>query len=96
LAEDTPAALMARTGRCLELECLPPAALQIDQALRNHVGVLRVETADFGVRAYLTSMVSPEDIVHKMHGICPLEGFRTRSPDLAEVFRSLTAESANS
>ena len=96
LAEDTPAALLARTGRCLELECLPPAAVQIDEALRQQAGVLRVETADFGVRAYLTFKVNPEDIVHTMRGICSFEGFRTRPPDLAEVFRSLTSESAQS
>jgi len=61
---------------------------------RNHQGVLRVEAADFGLRAYLTVHVNPEDVVHEMRGICSFEGFRTRSPDLAEVFRSLTAEVA--
>jgi hypothetical protein len=29
-----------------------------------------------------------------VRGIGSVEGFRTRSPDLAEVFRSLTAEVA--
>ncbi len=96
LAEDTPAALTARTGRCLELECCERATLQIREALRNHPGVLRVEAADFGLRAYLTVHVKPEDVVHEMGGICSFEGFRTRSPDLAEVFRSLTAEAGKS
>jgi ABC-2 type transport system ATP-binding protein len=92
LAEDTPAALTARTGRCLELECREEVAIEIRQALRNHPGVLRVEAADFGLRAYLTVNVNPEDVVHEVRGIYSFEGFRTRSPDLAEVFRSLTAE----
>ena len=94
LAEDTPAALTARTGRCLELECREQDALAIRQALENHRGVMRLEVADFGLRAYLTAEVNPEDIVHEVRSICSFEGFRTRSPDLAEVFRSLTAESA--
>ena len=64
----------------------------IREALRNHRGVLRVEVADFGLRAYLTVDVNPEDVVHEARGICAFDGFRTRSPDLAEVFRSLTAE----
>jgi ABC-2 type transport system ATP-binding protein len=92
LAEDTPAALTARTGRCLELECREEVAIEIRDALRNHPGVLRVETADFGLRAYLTVNVNPEDVVHEVRGIYSFDGFRTRSPDLAEVFRSLTAE----
>jgi ABC-2 type transport system ATP-binding protein len=94
LAEDTPAALTARTGRCLELQCREESALQIKEALRNHQGILRVETADFGLRAYLTIGVNPEDVVHEARGICSFDGFRTRSPDLAEVFRSLTTATA--
>jgi ABC-type multidrug transport system ATPase subunit len=93
VAEDTPAALTARTGRCLELECREPSAIQIRDALTHHTGVLRVELADFGLRAYLAASVNPEDVVHELRGICSFDGFRTRSPDLAEVFRSLTAGS---
>jgi ABC-type multidrug transport system ATPase subunit len=90
VAEDTPAALGARTGRCLELECRDAGAAALSDALRSHRGVLRSEVADFGVRLYLAIDVSPEDIVHVAREVCPVEGFRTRSPDLVEVFRSLT------
>jgi ABC-2 type transport system ATP-binding protein len=96
LVEDTPSALTARTGRCLELECAETEALRIREALGNHPGVMRVEIADFGLRAYLTVDVNPEDVVHEMRGICSFAGFRTRSPDLAEVFRSLTAGTGES
>jgi len=96
LAEDTPAALTARTGRCLELECAEPDALRIRDALVSHPGVLRAEAADFGLRIYLTVHVNPEDVVHEVRAIASLDGFRTRSPDLAEVFRSLTAEAPQS
>jgi ABC-2 type transport system ATP-binding protein len=91
VAEDTPAALTARTGRCLELECREQSAMPIREVLRDHQGVLRVEAADFGLRAYLAADVNPEDIVHELRRNCSFDGFRTRSPDLAEVFRSLTA-----
>jgi ABC-2 type transport system ATP-binding protein len=93
VAEDTPAALGARTGRCLELECWDQGAAQLCEALRGYRGVLRAEVVDFGVRVYLAVDVSPEDVVHEARGICPVDGFRTRSPDLVEVFRSLTAKS---
>lgn len=93
LAEDTPAALTQRTGRCLEVECREQAAAQIREALDKLCGVLRVESADFGLRAYLPVDVNPEDVVHQVGQLCSLDGFRTRSADLAEVFRSLTSES---
>ena len=94
IAEDTPAALEARTGRCLELECWHEGAAQIYERLRSHRGVLRAEIVDFGLRLYLAVDVSPEDIVHEARAVCSVDGFRTRSPDLAEVFRALTAGDA--
>lgn len=96
LVEDTPAALTARTGRCLELETGEEQAARIRQALEAQPGVLRVEIADFGLSIYLSINVNPEDIVHEARGVCPLAGFRTRSPDLAEVFRALTTGSGRS
>jgi ABC-2 type transport system ATP-binding protein len=91
LAEDTPAALTARTGRCLEIECLEEGARKMCAAIEKRRGVLRVELADFGLRVYLAAEVNPEDVVREARGICCFEGFRTRAPDLAEVFCSLSS-----
>jgi ABC-type multidrug transport system ATPase subunit len=96
VAEDTPAALATRTGRCLELECRDEDASALCEALRTRRGVLRAEVVDFGLRVYLATAVSPEDIVHEARAVCPVEGFRTRSPDLVEVFRSLTGDGRSS
>lgn len=96
VAEDTPAALSARTGRCLELECREDGARTLAAALRTHAGVLRAEPVDFGLRVYLAIDAIPEDVVRDARTICPVEGFRTRSPDLVEVFRSLTATAPTS
>ena len=93
VAEDTPAALGARTGRCLELECWEQGATELSAALRTHPGVLRAEIVDFGLRLYLVVDTTPEDVVRAARRVCAVEGFRTRSPDLVEVFRSLTANS---
>jgi ABC-2 type transport system ATP-binding protein len=92
VAEDTPAALMARTGRCLELECWEENGRRLSAALTGHPGVLRSEIVDFGVRVYLAFDTSPEDVVREARAVCAVEGFRTRAPDLVEVFRSLTAK----
>jgi ABC-2 type transport system ATP-binding protein len=96
VAEDTPAALAARTGRCLELECAPDGTSRLCEALWHHRGVLRMESVDYGLRVYLCVDAVPEDIVREARTVCPVDGFRTRSPDLVEVFRSLTAKSASS
>src|SRR5438309_2990166 len=92
VAEDTPAALGGRTGRCLELECWDQGATGRAAALRTHPGVLRAEIVDFGLRVYLAVDASPEDVVREARRVCPVDGFRTRSPDLVEVFRSLTVD----
>jgi len=94
VAEDTPAALGARTGRCLEIECWNADGLVLGGALRGYPGVLRVESVDFGLRVYLGTQATPEDVVREARTVCRVEGFRSRSPDLVEVFRSLTAEGA--
>jgi ABC-2 type transport system ATP-binding protein len=91
LAEDTPAALTRRTGRCLELECRAQGTQRLREAIGKMSGVLRVEPADFGVRVYLTVEVNPEDVVHEARQVYSFDGFRTRSPDLAEVFCSLNS-----
>src|SRR5881392_2619802 len=80
VAEDTPAALMARTGRCLELECWEENGRQLSAALTGHPGVLRSEIVDFGVRVYLAFDTSPEDVVREARAVCAVEGFRTRAP----------------
>jgi ABC-2 type transport system ATP-binding protein len=94
VAEDTPAALAARTGRCLELECREQGATELREKLGDHNGVLRAEVADFGLRVYLAAGATPEDVVREARKVCQVDGFRNRSPDLVEVFRSLTAASA--
>lgn len=95
VADDTPAALAARTGRCLELECKPEDAEKLSTALVGH-GVLRAEIVGFGIRVYLKSETVPEDVVREARAVATVDGFRTRSPDLVEVFRSLTSSKKDS
>ena len=92
VADDTPAALEARTGRCLELECLPQDAAKLSDALRRLDGILRTEVVDFGLLVYLSIDAAAEDFVREARKVCRVDSFRTRSPDLVEVFRSLTAQ----
>ena len=90
VAEDTPAVLKERTGTCLELECSGERAGLLVSALQAHAAILRLEVADVGVRLYLRAEATPEDVVRQARAVCPVANFRTRSPDLVEVFRALT------
>ena len=88
-----PIIIMQEVGR-LFFDARDAAALR--DAFVQHRGVLRAEAVDFGVRAYLAADTTPEDLVRAARTICHVEGFRTRSPDLVEVFRALTAEGGSS
>ena len=94
LAEDTPAALVAQAGRCIELECPKDAAARLEVTLRQEPGVLRTQVNGTGLTVYLNGHRAPEDLVQQARVIAPLAGFRTRSPDLAEVFKALAVERA--
>ncbi len=94
LAEDTPGALVARAGRCLELECPPEAAARLEAALRGNAAILRTARAASGLTLYLNGQGVPERLVEEAMAVAPLTGFRLRSPDLVEVFRALAAPSA--
>jgi ABC-type multidrug transport system ATPase subunit len=91
VAEDTPAALTARLGRCLDLDCEPESAAVLESRLGSRPGVLRVETSASGVTLYLNGRSDAEALVREAMATVALAGFRNRAPDLAELIRSLPA-----
>lgn len=91
VADETPEALLARAGRCVELTCEAGAADRVRDAILEEAGVLRTERAETGVIAYLGRGGSPEALVRRAMQAAPLAGFRIRSPNLVEVFRALDA-----
>jgi ABC-2 type transport system ATP-binding protein len=91
LAEDTPAALIGRTGRCLDFACPAGERGRIAALLRARADVLRLEETPAGVTAYLAIGAVAEEVARAVIAAAPIESFRARSPDLAEVFRALEA-----
>jgi len=89
LAEDTPAALIGRAGRCLDFVCTPSERSRVAALLRARVDVLRLEETPAGVTAYLATGAAAEEVARAVIAATPVESFRARSPDLAEVFRAL-------
>ena len=89
LVEDTPQALVATAGRCLELDCAPEEVAALAAALAGRAHVLRHEPAAGGLIVYVDGACKTDELVRELMAAVPLQGFRARSPDLAEVFRAL-------
>lgn len=94
VADATPAALLARAGRCLELECPQEAAGRLQAVLSGNPAVLRTAIGEGGITLYLNGRSNPEALVREALVVAPLSGFRVRPPDLVEVFRALAADTA--
>jgi ABC-2 type transport system ATP-binding protein len=92
VGEDTPQGLVARAGRCLELDCEPPHRDELRRTLSGQRQVLRVVPSAAGLTLYLDQDAAPELVARRAMELAPLLGFRVRSPDLAEVFRAVVAE----
>ena len=91
LAQDTPSKLVARSGRCLELECeLGPARA----ALADHGEGLRIEGAGERVRVYFDGRIEADDLVRRVMETTRIRGFRVRSPDLMEVLDAIGGSAA--
>jgi ABC-2 type transport system ATP-binding protein len=92
LARDTPEALAARAGYCLDIECAGDAAKTLAEAFTDHDGVLRVQPTASGISIFLRGSAVPESaILHAMNA-AKIKGFRGRGADLAEVFQTLEKE----
>jgi ABC-2 type transport system ATP-binding protein len=89
VADGTPRELFSRAGRCVELECRELEAPLLVKALEGSPGILRIEGGAPGLVVYIDGTAVPEEVVRRAMAASPLRGFRIRSPDLVEVFRTL-------
>jgi len=89
MAHEKPDVLVARAGRCIDVECDTDAVDTVGQALAGLHGVLRVDTTVSGVSIFLDGDAMPDAVMHAVLRETPVRGFRTRGADLAEVFRAL-------
>jgi ABC-2 type transport system ATP-binding protein len=91
IADDSPSALVAHAGRCVELDCSDEGGSEIRKALGGESGVLRLEDREGGVAVYLNGHLTPDELVRRAMSLTTLAAFRVRSPDLVEVFRALAS-----
>jgi len=90
VADGTPGDLVSRAGRYVEVDCHPADVQRLAEALYRRRGVRLVEEEPSGVRVHVSGDDgAAEDVVTAAAALAALAGFRTRPPDLAEIFRTL-------
>jgi ABC-2 type transport system ATP-binding protein len=91
LVSETPDELVSRAGYCLDIECKSRAMKRISSELSQVVGVLRIDKTAIGLSVFLAGDIVPDSVTRIVLDTAPIEGFRFRAPDLAEVFHALGA-----
>ena len=94
LLSEKPQALVARAGSCLDVECSPTAAEAITHALTDNHDILRIEQTATGLTIFLNQNSISDEVMRRILQISTVIGFRIRSADLAEIFRTLEGQSA--
>jgi ABC-2 type transport system ATP-binding protein len=89
LTYETPQALVARAGSCLDITCDAAGREAVVQALSGMDGVLRFQQTATGVSIFLAGTIVPDEVMRRIFPITAINGFRLRGADLAEVFRAL-------
>jgi ABC-type multidrug transport system ATPase subunit len=89
LVHEAPSALVARAGRCIDVECDTRAAAAVGELAADMAGVSHIEATPSGASVFVDGGAVPEDIVHLLLQRVRVDGFRIRAADLAEVFRVL-------
>lgn len=89
LTVETPDALIARAGYCLDIECNEGEDEKIKSAIAKMNGVLRVDQVPSGLSIFLKSNSAQKNVINAILKKAHIESLRVRAPDLTEVFNSL-------
>ena len=89
LVSESPDVLIARAGSCMDIECEEEAAEKIIVILQDEKNIIRTVKTPAGITLFLTGNTSPDGIIMKVLKAVSIHGFRSRPPDLAEVFRAI-------
>ena len=89
LVTETPEALVARAGTCLDIDCRQEDQDAIAAALAEVESVYRITATPSGVSVFLEGSAVPEPVLRQVMAAAAITGFRLRSADMAEVFHAL-------
>jgi ABC-2 type transport system ATP-binding protein len=90
LTEGDPADLLARTGRCVEIDCVDGAVAELAERVTGLPGVSRVDATDVGLTVHVEHGVSPQAVTSAALESDRVASVRVRAPDMVEVFQALT------
>jgi ABC-2 type transport system ATP-binding protein len=91
IAYEPPAELIARAGRCIDIDCHPDDVVLVGRAVEGVHGVLRVDSTPSGAAVFLHGTAPTDEVVKSVLRSASVGGLRIRAADLAEVFRALAA-----
>jgi len=94
VADGDPADLLARTGRCVEIDCLEGGVAPLRERVSRLPGVTRVDVSEVALTVYVAHGTSPHTVTDTALSNDFVASVRVRAPDMVEVFQSLT-EHAN-
>jgi ABC-2 type transport system ATP-binding protein len=89
LVSDSPQKLIEKTGHSLDIESSKESAEKIANVLKKTEGVIRVETIPSGLSVFIKGDTVQDTIINTIIKTAPVNGFRFRPADLAEVFKML-------
>ncbi len=89
LVVETPEALVARAGTCLDIACRQEDQNSIAAALTETQSVYRITATPSGVSVFLEGSAVPEPVLRQVMAAATITGFRLRGADMAEVFHAL-------
>ncbi len=89
LTFETPDALVSRAGYCIDFECIARESDKIKKALAKTEGIIRIDQVPSGVSVFFKNDTFQEQIIGNVLKHAHIESLRVRTPDLAEVFKTL-------
>jgi ABC-2 type transport system ATP-binding protein len=94
VTEGDPAELLARTGRCVEIDCLEGTVAAVADRIAKLPGVFRIDTTDVGLTVHVAHGTSPQAVTSVALEYGHAASVRVRAPDIVEVFQSLTEQTS--
>ncbi len=95
LEVEDPRELVKRSGSCVDIECDDETARRIASDVTESGEVTRVDLNLSGISLFLHKGTKPDEILRKLAKYGRIDGFRLRSPDLSEVFKSIGGNDNN-
>ena len=92
LTYETPQALVARVGYCIDIDCAASARKAVIELLSCFDGIVRIEETLTGISIFLTGNTVPDEVMRTVLLKTTINGFRIHEADLAQIFHALDEE----